>query len=70
MPGGAAFFGVYGEVVYDGGDLLRRLCFILSDHSKTSITYWLELPLSELVEWIATNNDIIHERNEIYRKRW
>lgn len=50
--------------------MLRRLSFILSDHSKTPVTYWLDLPLSELVDWIATNNDIIQERNENYRKRW
>lgn len=49
----------------DGGDLLRRLCFILSENSKgTPIEFWLQMPLSELMTWIETNNDLIHERVE------
>ena len=56
--------------MFDGGELLRRLCFILSENSKTPITYWMDLPLTELVAWIETNNDLLHERNENLRKRW
>lgn len=50
-------------MMHDGGSLIRRLCFILSENSRTPITYWLDLPLSELVAWVETNNNLIRQRN-------
>lgn len=55
--------------MYDGGNLLRRLSFILSENSRTPITYWLDLSISELVAWIEINNDLLRERKEILRHK-
>ena len=50
--------------MYDGGTLLRKLCFILAENSRTPIPYWLDLPLWELVLWVETNNELIKARNK------
>lgn len=50
--------------MYDGGTLLRKLCFILAENSRTPIPYWLDLPLWELVLWVETNNDLIKARSK------
>lgn len=55
--------------MYDGGDLLRRLCFILSEKSCTPITFWLDLPLCELVAWVETNNEILRGKLDALKRR-
>ena len=49
--------------MYDGGATLRRLCFVLSENTKgTPVSFWLELPLSELMDWVESNNRILKDR--------
>lgn len=43
---------------------LRRICIILSKATYTGIPFWMALPLSELVEWIRTHNDLVDEADE------
>jgi hypothetical protein len=55
--------------MYDGGKLLRRLCFILSEHTKgTPVSYWLEIPLSDLMAWVECNNSIIQDKERALKK--
>lgn len=55
--------------MYDGGDLLRRLCFILSENSKgTSIDFWLNMTLLEFTSWVETNNDLIREKADALKR--
>jgi len=55
--------------MHDGGALLRRLCFILSENTKgTPVSYWLELPLLELMAWVEANNSIQKDRERELNK--
>ncbi|CAH8705087.1 hypothetical protein WDD9_000858 [Paenibacillus melissococcoides] len=38
--------------------LLRERAAVLSIRFRTPISYWLELPLDELQEWIEIANDL------------
>ena len=38
-----------------------RLCLILSRETNTPISYWLDLPLRELRDWIDAYIDLINE---------
>lgn len=49
------------------GDLmewLRRCAIVLSRSTYTAVPFWLGLPLSELVEWIHTHNDLVDEADK------
>lgn len=55
--------------MHDGGALLRRLCFILSENTKgTPVSYWLELPLLELMAWVEANNSIQKDKERELNK--
>lgn len=49
----------------DGGQWLRRQCLVLSQNSHTPISYWLSVPLRELVAWIEASNRIVKETREL-----
>ncbi len=36
---------------------------IMSENCHTPVTFWLQLPLRELLQWIKDNNEIIKERS-------
>lgn len=56
--------------MYDGGAMLRRLCFVLSENTRgTPVSYWLELPLSELMAWVESNNHIMRDREQAMKKQ-
>lgn len=56
-------------MMHDGGAFLRRLCFILSENTKgTPVSYWLDLPLSELMAWVEANNGILKDRERQLKK--
>ena len=56
-------------MMHDGGAFLRRLCFILSENTKgTPVSYWLDLPLPELMAWVEANNGILKDRERQMKK--
>jgi len=47
--------------VGDGGKWLRKNALILAKNNYTPASFWLSIPLSQLHDWITTNNAIIEE---------
>ena len=37
---------------------------VMSENVHTPVTFWLRLPLRQLLQWIGDENKIIEERNE------
>lgn len=46
----------------DGGKWIRRQCLVMAQNTYTPVQFWVEMPLTELAEWIESNNDLIKER--------
>lgn len=34
----------------------------MAENSHTPVSFWLQLPLGQLLQWIKDNNEIIKER--------
>lgn len=45
-------------MIGDGGDWLRTNTLILASNRNTPVGFWLSLRLSDLPNWIRTNNQI------------
>ena len=45
-------------------DQIRYKCLIMSENSHTPVSFWLLLPLRDLLQWIKDNNEIIKERSK------
>ena len=41
-----------------------RICLLLSRNTYTSVEYWLNLPLTELAEWVKASVDLAKEIKE------
>lgn len=42
----------------DGGRWLRRQCLLMSRTNHTPIGTWLDMPLTEFMDWIDSSNEI------------
>ncbi len=36
----------------------------MAENSHTPVSFWLHIPLRELLQWIKDNNEIIKERSK------
>lgn len=43
---------------------IREQCLLMATDTHTPISYYMGIPLPELIEWIKTANAAFHKRNE------
>jgi len=37
---------------------------VMAENCHTPVSFWLQMPLRELLQWIRDNNEIIKERTQ------
>lgn len=47
-----------------GGIDIRKIAVILTKEIRTSLNYWLELPIIEWADWLETINELLEDRNK------